>query len=255
MYIELFIVDNLLMNLLIVRLAAALLSVRPPLYRQLAAGALSAAIAAIAAYLWPPLLGLWARPPLLLLMSLALPVRNLRGLLTAACATLFATLAVGGAVFCAELVFGAERVGAGIPLRVFLLGAFCASFLPRAARSAMKRRLPPGSCAGLTIRHRGIERSFAALVDTGCGLHEPLTGLPVIIVACSAYKVFAKLPVRAVTAGGECTLFAFRPEAVFVDGAPVACLAAVSLKKLSAEAIIPPELCGGLREKSICDRE
>ena len=62
MYVELFLLDNLLMNLLIMRLAAALLSVRPPLYRQAAAVAFTACYAALAAYLWPLLGRPFPRP-------------------------------------------------------------------------------------------------------------------------------------------------------------------------------------------------
>ena len=247
MYIELFLLDNLLMNLLIVRLAAALLSVRPPLYRQLAAGALSAAYAAIAAYLVPALAGVWARPIPLAITALALPARNARGFLSCAAATLFATFAVGGAVCCAALLTGGSVNGgwirAGIPLRAALLGALAACFLPRAARGLLRRRIREGLLCTLTVIHRGVEHSFTALVDTGCSLTEPVTGLPVALVRCPYFIRFAALPVRAVTASGEAAFYAFRPDRVLIDGTPADCLVAVCGARMRTQAIVPPQLC------------
>ena len=247
MYIELFLLDNLLMNLLSVWLAAALLSVRPPLYRQAAAVIPAAVYSAAAAYLWPVLGRPWLRILPLLAMALALPFTSLKGYLTGCAAMLFATLAAGGAALCTAFLTGGNAGGgfitAGIPLRAALLGALGVSLLPRAARRLMKRRIRSGTLARLTVEHRGIKRGFTALVDTGDLLTEPVTGLPAAVVFCPALKAYAKLPLRVNTAAGEHVLYAFRPEKVFVDGTPVDCVIALAARPMSADAVIPPELC------------
>lgn len=249
MYIELFLLDNLLMNLLTVRLAAAFISVRPPLYRQLAVCAASAGYAALAAYLCPALAGLWVRPPLLIFMALALPVKRPRGLLGASAAVLFASLIVGGSSLCIALVFGGGiengSISGGIPLRAAALSAAAAAFMPRAVRRALARRLPEGMLVGLAVEHNGIERRFTALVDTGNGLFEPLTGLPVIVVSCRAFARYARIPVGVSTAAGSGMLYAFRPRRITVDGVPVNALVAVTGAKMRCEALAPPSVCPG----------
>ena len=247
MYIELFLLDNLLMNLLIVRLAAALLSVRPPLYLQTAVSLLTAVYAAAAAYLWPLLGRPPLRPLMLAVMALALPFTGVKGYLTCCAATLFAALAAGGAAFCTALIMGGGIEGgfikAGVPLRTALIAALAVSLLPRAARAVQKRRLSGSMLAQFTVEHKGLRHRFTALVDTGNRLSEPVTGLPVAVVACPALKRYAYLPVRIRTAAGEHTLYAFRPERAVVDGESVNCLVAVTEARKGAEAVIPPELC------------
>lgn len=254
MYIELFLLDDLLMNLLIMRLAAALLSVRPPLYRQAAAGAASAVYAALAAYLCPALGRLVFRPLPLIIMTAALPARSVKGVISAAGATLFATLVIGGAALSIALFTGGGInngfISAGVPLRAAALAALAAAAMPRAVRKMLKRRTQNGALVKLTLVHGGIERRFAALVDTGNGLTEPATGLPVIVVRCAAFKRYAALPVMASTAGGSCTLYAFKPKRAEVDGVPVSALIAVSEAKMSCEALVPAAICpapGGKR--------
>ena len=246
MYIELFLLDNLLMNLLIVRLAAALLSVRPPLYRQLAAASASAAYAALAAYLLPWLSGPAARPLPLALMAGAIPAKTPKGFLHAAVATLFATLTAGGAALVIALAFGGGVINGfiagGAPLRTALLAAAAASVMPRAVRSILLRRAPSGLLVELTIEHAGITRSFTALVDTGNGLAEPLTGLPIAVLSCRALARYARLPVRVNTAGGQCVLYAFKPDRMLVEGMPVSALVAVTGQRMRCDALVPPSL-------------
>lgn len=245
MYVELFLLDNLLMNLLIVRLAAALLQVSPPLMRQTAAALLAAGYAAAAAYLRPVMGSLWLRPLPLVLLSLGLPFRGPRGFFACLAALLPATFCVGGAAVCAALLTGGRAgdgfISAGIPLRAALAGAAAASFLPRAARRLAAKR-GGGSFARLSITQAGITRTFRAFIDTGNRLSEPLTGLPVAVVGCRALGRYADIPISVRTAAGRGTLMAFRPDSVSVNGLPAACLVAVSSAGLEHEAVIPPAL-------------
>ena len=249
MYIEVFLLDNLLMNLLIVRLAAALLSQRPPLLRQLGAAGVSALLAALAAYLFPWMRNALLRLPLLGIIALAIPARSFRTYLLAAAATLFATLTVGGCALAAAYSMGGGEenglITGGIALRTLLVSAFAASFLPSAARRILRRRLRNANTARVVLLHRGTLRRFNALVDTGNALYEPVGGLPVAVVKGSGLERFARIPVPVTTASGSAVLYAFSPERMSVDGREVRCLVAVASAGISEEALIPPELCFG----------
>ena len=248
MMIELFLLDELLLNLLIVRLAAALLSVRPPLYRQLGAAVCSALTSALAAYLWPWLTSVWARPLLLGLMASALPVKGAGGFARAMGAVLFSTLVIGGAVLAFALASGGGVSGGfiegGITLRAAVISFALASFLPAAARRILRRRIKNEVCVRVAVLHRGVLRSFVGMVDTGNTLAEPISGLPVVVIRCRALEPYAKLPLPVVTAAGRGSLNCFRPEKVSVSGTPVDCMVAVTRERISAEAIVPPELAG-----------
>ena len=246
-YIEVFLLDNLLANLLILRLAAALLSARPPVWRQLAAALLGSAAAALAAYLLPVLRSALFRLPLLIMMSLAFEVKGVRGRLAAASATALATLIVGGACFAVTLMLGGRAEGSlavsPLPIRTALIAFAAASFLPSAARRMRMRRVKAECAVRLTVLHKGVLRSFRGIADTGNTLVSPIGGLPVIVLRCGALERFARVPVPVVTAAGRTQLPAFRPERACVCGREVDCLIALTRERLSAEALVPAALC------------
>lgn len=248
MLIELFLLDDLLLNLLIVRLAAALLSVRPPLLRQTGAVLLPTLVSALAAYRFSFLAGPLFRLPLLAVMACAQPFKGIRGFAAAMGATLFSTLVTGGAVMALALITGGGMsrgfIEGGISLRAAVAGAALASFLPRLASRIMSRRVRAENAASVVILHKGLLRRFCGMVDTGSSLTEPVSGLPVVVIRCRALKAYAKRPIPIVTAAGRGELWGFRPERVSVNGREVACFAAVTEERLSAEAIVPPVLLG-----------
>ncbi|MBO4385005.1 MAG: sigma-E processing peptidase SpoIIGA [Clostridia bacterium] len=246
MYLELFLIDDLLLNLLILRLAAAFVSVRPPLYRIALVSLASSGVSAAAAYLLPVLRSPFLRLPLLALMALGLPGRSLRAFLINAAAVLTATFTAGGcALAVAYLSGGGVKDGfisGGVSLRAFLSAALAVSFLPRAVRSILRRRVRNGNSAKVVLLHDGIPRRFDALIDTGNSLFEPVTGLPVAVIRCRALKPYARLPIPVATAAGRTVLFGFRPDRISVNGRETACIVAVTDEKTGAEAIVPPEL-------------
>ena len=246
MYIELFLADDLLLNLLILRLAAALVSVRPPMYRTAAAALLAALYSAAAAFLCPALLHPLLRLPLLAVISLGLPCVGFRGFLRNAGVTLFATFIVGGCATVLALITGGSFkngfISGGIPLRLALITALAASLLPSAARRILRRRLNNSSRARVVLLHGGQILRFDALVDTGNSLSEPVTGLPVAVISCERLKAFAHVPIPAETAAGRIVLMGFRPDGFSVNGREADCIVAVTERKLRAGAIVPPEL-------------
>lgn len=245
MYVELFFIDNFLMDFLIVRLAAALAGERTRLTRELAFTALSAAAACVSAYGNPLFMSLPARILQLALISGALRGRGIKRRIRASLIVLAATAAVGGCA--AALVFftgGAYKNGVligGTGLRRALAGAAAASLLPRAAR-AIRFKSPPPNRAELSVRHGGREFVFRGIVDTGNSLVDPLTGLPVAVVECKALECEARLPVPVRTAAGRTVLMGLRPERVTVNGEEADCVIALAPRGLADEALIPPAL-------------
>ena len=248
MYIEIFLLDNLLLNLLIVRLAAVMLSVRPPLYRQTGAAFISALTAALAAYKLPWLGSPLLRLPLLALISAAIPFKGAKGLIIAMSATLVSTLIVGGGTFALALIDGGGfengSISGGITLRTMLISLALMSLIPSAIRRILRRRLAAQTSVRVLIAHKGILRRFDGIIDTGNTLAEPVSGMSVVIVRCPALKRFAKIPVPTTTAAGRTWLMCFQPDSISVDGREVECMVALTDERLSAEAVVPPEVCG-----------
>lgn len=246
MYLELFLLDDLLLNLLILRLAAAFVSVRPPIYRICAVSLAASGLSAAAAYLLPFLRSPLFRLPLLALMALGLPGRSPKAFLMNAASVLVSTFLSGGAALAAAYLTGGGVkegfISGGITVRIFLMTAFAVSFLPRCIRGLLRRRVKNAARAKVVLLHDGVPRSFSALVDTGNSLVEPLSGLPVAVVSCRALRAYARLPIPVVTAAGRTVLYGFMPDRFSVNGREVACVVAVANEKTGAEAIVPPEL-------------
>ena len=249
MYFELFLLDDLLLNLLIMRLAAAMLSVRPPKFRMLAAGLASSLVSAAAAYLWPFLRSPFLRIPLLLVMTLGIPAGSLKAFTKNACAVLLATFIAGGCAQAVALLTGGGVkdgfISGGLGLRAALFAAFLVSLLPSAARRILRRRLKNESSAEVVILDGGVLRRFSAAVDTGNCLYEPVTGLPVAVIDYPAFRDRAKIPIPAKTAAGNVILMGFRPERISVNGREVELIVALSEGRLGAQAIVPPDVMIG----------
>ena len=247
MYIELFLFDNMLMNLLILLLASALLSTRIRTVRLLAFSFAGAVISALAAAGAGVLLSLPAKLALTLAASLALPARGARARLFAFFALLLSALIAGGAVVLVCFALGGSTVFGivygGIPLRAALIGAAVTALIPRLVRRVLARRVGAGMTVRLVVELRGGKRlECAALVDTGNTLRDPVTALPVIVLSARRFPDEARsagrlLPIR--TASGRAVLPALRPVRVLIDGASVNALVAFSRAET---ALVPPSL-------------
>lgn len=226
MYIELFLLDNLLMNLLVLHLTAVLLSIRPKKRRILLFALGGTAYAAVGAGLFPWLLGFPAKLIAGLPLAFALPVKSLRDFIKNWLALMLATLMSGGAVFAVSIIFS-EDFSQGIALRTFLIGALAVSLLPGRIRILLARRVKNENIVQLEIRFKDDVLRCPALVDTGCSLTEPITAVPVILIPasyegkldCSTMK--HTLPIPMTTAAGERTIQGFRPESIYIEGRSV----------------------------------
>ena len=231
MYIELFLLDNVLMDLIILRMACALCA-RPCALWRVALFALLGALYAWAALAYP-ILRHWVGKCLCAgLLALALPNGKSVALYAKAllCVLLSAFL-TGGMLFALTYAFcGSVRA---LPLRWALVGACAAAYLPR-----LLRRRESAPLQRLCIAHGGQVYALKARLDTGNTLFEPVSGLPVIVAWAPALAPYAHIPVPAATVQGKGVLYALKPDAITLDGAPVGALLGCSKQPLAC-AMVP----------------
>ena len=246
MYIELFLLDNLVMDCLMLRIAAVLGAGRLPVRRMLLASALGACGAWVALF-FPPLVSLPGKAVSGLLFALAFPAKSLREYGHAAAAVFAAAFLTGGLVFALALCFdGGMRGGAvlaSLPVRTALYAALAAAFLPNLIRRPPARRARAGIHTVVMLCAAGREYRLDALTDTGNALVEPLSGKPVIVAYLPELAEYAHIPIPTATAGGTGILYALRPERLSVNGRESEALLALSSVPLhGTEALLPPEL-------------
>lgn len=236
MYIELFLLDNTLMNLLILRAACALSAHRAKFRLLLGVSFLGAVYGALCQYF--PFLGCL---PMKILAAAAmacalLPGRGGLSALPGALGTVLgACFLVGGLCWC--LLLAIEGNGA-LTLRVTLLSAALAAYLPRPIRALLRRRRT--GTTTLVVEHGGQRYSIPCMTDTGNLLYEPLSGLPVAVAYLPALAGSANIPVPVSTVNGTRMLYAFRPEKALLAGqTPLDILIALSPEPLAA-ALLPP---------------
>lgn len=250
MYIELFLLDNLLMNLIILRLASAMLSVRANILLTTLFALAGAAVAALGAGGAALLLSPIAKLILTAFMSLALPAHGAKRRVLAFLAAFVSAAAVGGVVMLISLTLGGEMlfgaVYSGLSLRTALIGGALAAFLPNLIRRILSRRIENSQTVRLSILLKTGEKiECAALIDSGNLLFEPVSALPVIVLSAKKYAGAAKLadiPIPARTAGGGCTLHALKPLRIFINGSEVDAIVAFSAART---ALVPLSLVHG----------
>lgn len=246
MYIELFLLDNLVMDCLMLRIAAVLGAGRLPARRMLLASALGACGAWVALF-FPPLVSLPGKAVSGLLFALAFPAKSLREYGHAAAAVFAAAFLTGGLVFALALCFdGGMRGGvvlASLPVRTALYAALAAAFLPNLMRRFRAQRARAGTHTMVTLCAAGREYRLDALTDTGNALVEPLSGKPVVVAYLPELAEHAHIPIPTATAGGTGILYALRPEQISINGRESEALLALSSVPLhGTEALLPPEL-------------
>lgn len=242
MYIELFLLDNALMDLLILRLAAAMRGTR--LYKGRAAlGCFAGALYALWAACWPPAGCLAAKVAFGLLLAMALSPKGWRDYGLGVLCLFTAAFLVGGLAFALAMATGGRiengAVWGGIPLRTALVTALAASFLPRAIRRILRRKKL--GMVTLTMLQDGKRRILAGMVDSGNGLYEPCTGLPVIVAYLPDLAGQAQVPIPVATVQGKQVLFGFRPQQLQANGTALEAWIALSPTPLQdVDALIPP---------------
>lgn len=222
MYIELYILDNLLMNALILRLAACICGIEARGLRIFILSFLGA-IYALLALFFERLMHPISKLLLCAIMATGLPFKCIREFLINCCAVFFSTLLAGGLAYAFALSFGGSMqngyIVTSIPLRVAICVIATLVFLPSLIRRIRRRLRRRSLKMNLVIKHKGEIFRFTALLDTGSSLHEPISGLPGILVISDNLKPFASVPV--ISRGAFCDgriIYGFRPDSVSLDG-------------------------------------
>ena len=249
-YIELFLLDNILMNLLILRIASVLLAKRARLLRMSLFAVSAAIYAAVAVGIFPVLLKLPLKIGAGFILALFMPFRSFREYIKSYLALLLATLIAGGTVFALALAFG-ERMQNGIALPTAVTGMLLVSLLPKKLRSLAAARLRNDSVVEIALEFRGACMCCTGIIDTGNGLTEPVSALPVILLPenGSGAELRSRLgrkdtvPVPMLTAGGEGMVRVFIPDRITVNGCEVSACAAFSRVRT---AVVPPSAAAGI---------
>lgn len=220
--IELFLADNLMMNYLILRIAAVLTGEKKRVFFMLGVSAAGAGYAALSLSVLPALMG--PVPKMLLTAFMALPLarswrRYLKGLF---CLVLCACL-LGGLMFGLVLLTGGGVTGgyylATVPVRVVLATAFIGALLPRAVATILHALRLRSLRVKLRITLEDRVLLLNALVDSGNLLTEPITGKPVVVLRPGIFSKEGGLPVPFHTVSGTGVLFAHRAKKIEVfDG-------------------------------------
>ncbi len=240
MYIELFLLDNILMNLLICRLAAAMGAKRMHIRRAVLFSTAGAVYGAFA-YAHPRLNSLPCKVMLCIFMAYALPFKGAREYaanFTAMCAAAFI---IGGSAFFAVYATGGAANGSligGVPLRIMLFAASAAAAMPSVARRIRQHRIQKQNTHILTITRKNKTYTLTAMVDSGSSLVEPVSGLPVAVAYIPEQRGDIPIPVSTVQGSG--IMYAFRPDSAVFNGVELDILIALSDNPVYPQALLPP---------------
>ncbi|MBE5785009.1 MAG: hypothetical protein E7330_04340 [Clostridiales bacterium] len=252
MYLETFLLDNFLMDLLLLRLAAAIASRHLPV-RRLMLGAFAGALLSWAALFLPALFRFPGKLITGLILTLFFPFCSKKAFLHTAVSVFAAAFLVGGLAFAAAYSFGEREGGLVIlpsPVRGMLTAAAAAVLLPAAVRRFRTARRQNGFRRELIFFAGGKEYRLSALIDTGNALAEPLSGRSVVIAYLPELAPYASIPVPAKSVLGQDILFALLPAYIRIDGEEADALIAITKAPLAGtDALLPAALAEPSNEK------
>ena len=230
MYIELYALDNMLMDALILRLAASLVARKAGIKRLLLFSFIGSVMATIS-IVWPIALSLPAKLIQGCVLALFLRWEGIRRYIESVFAVLIsACIASGTALALSQLVnAGGEHGGALL--------------LPRLIRAFRQKRAFSCGAAKLSFSAFGKNYELCAIRDSGCTLAEPVSGLPVIIAYLPELNENAHIPVPMHSVAGSAMVYAFVPDKVSIDGVDTDALIAVISNRIhGADALIPYQI-------------
>lgn len=248
--IELFLLDNLMMNYLTLRLACVFCNCSAKQWRMLLAAFFGAVYALLSMWKLPILRGLV--PKLMLSLLMALPVaERLKAYPKALLCLLLAACLMGGVMFGLLMLFGGELYHGAyvctISVRMALLAACVCACLPRLVVGGLHAIRQRRCSVHICIRFADRTIALAALIDSGNLLTEPISGLPVVVVQPGILPKTQRVrPVAFRSVGGAGLLYAMRPAEMLVYQSHwrrVDAMVAESAYALkSADAILPATL-------------
>lgn len=244
MYIELFLLDNIIMNAIILKLAALICSKSIRFLRLILASLFGAVYAYLS--LWFPLLMMLPfKLVSMIALSFAINTKERNERIRACIALFVSSMAVGGAaLLVAEVLGGGYYDGAVIasePMRFVLLSIIAALVLLRLFKRLKVMKRAPKMC--LEIKHGEKTLMLEAMLDSGNGVYDPVTLLPVIIIYMKEMENEANIPVPVVSANEKSIMYAFKPDEIKLDGESVDALVGISkLPIKGCDALVPYQL-------------
>ena len=243
MYIELFLLDNTVMNALICMLAGALCSRRARVGRT-ALFSFGGAVYAAFAMHFKLLMTFPFKLALCAVMGMAMPFKGAKEYITGLVAMFAAAFITGGTAFFIVYATGGAVTEGGlygsVSLRVMLIAALAAAAMPSLCRRMKRAKLAAEGVGKLTIKHAGGIYELNAKVDSGNTLAEPLSGLPVIVVYLPQLRNEANIPISARTVSGEEILFGLKPQYISFCGIELDAIVAISNIPTHPQGLIPP---------------
>ena len=245
--IETFLLDNTLMNCCVYLTAAAWMGVRIRMFPTLCVSLLGAIYALVSLFFCPTLRDPMIKIPGFLILSMLLfqkagAWRSLPFLLFSAAMTggtaMLLTLQLGGSVYADGTMIGT------VPLRAAMLFAFVALCLPRLIRRVLSIRRRRSLHTEVVIRLSAHTYRLDALIDSGNLLHEPITGLPVILIDRPIDRPLLPVPFRKLS--GDGVLYGERPVSVTLPafgGSVTDCICVQAPTPIGkAQAVLPESM-------------
>lgn len=256
---ELFL-ENLIIDYVLLIVTSRLSGIAAQRMRVLAAALLGAVYALLAALSGAGFLISWAFKVAVGLLMVMVVFGAARELLRVCLVFFGVSAAFAGAVMASAIVRGEGLAPAAVGHVSFgaLLLAFAVFYvLFTAVFRSVTRRRTKGSIGTLTVTYRGRRAVLPALLDTGNGLREPVSGLPVAVCALKsalplfdgpAAKILSRQPDPALALeelfdAGICSfllvpyravgvssgmLLAFRPDGIRIGQRELTCLVALA---------------------------
>lgn len=243
--LEWFLLDNLVMDLLILRLASVFAGARFRLRTALPFAGLGALYAALAISVVPEFNHLLARLLLGACMSIPL-MRGRRSILRAILSLYLAAFLSGGLMLAFGFLFGGKASGNAVigttPLRAVLLATLALVFLPRMMRELIALYRARERLVQVRVRMEDRVLQLSALLDSGNLVLEPYSGKMLLLVQPGLLEKGGR-PAPYRTIHGEGMLFAQnaqRVEAYFGQWIELDVMVAESPKRIQgADAILP----------------
>ncbi|MBQ9950308.1 MAG: sigma-E processing peptidase SpoIIGA [Clostridia bacterium] len=235
MYIELFILDNMVFNMLILRIASALSGRR---FSRIGAFFVCAFQTVYSAFAVNRYIMRFLPFKLLLCFLFALPffVADRKVTLAPVMYVLLSTVICGGTVY----MLNGGSVYSGNWLRLILYPALMLFSLPALLRRLKKKRHIERNTTEIKFVFSGTEYIKEGIYDSGNLLTEPVSGLPVIVLYAPELKKHAKLPLICSDMSSSGNLIhALRPEKLLIDGIPFDMLIAPTDKNPHMKALVP----------------
>lgn len=208
--IELFLLDNFIMDFLMLRIAAVLIGGKIPLARLLSASAAGTVYALAALSIAPFLNSFWVK--LLFGAGLAwMLVPSPEQVIRAALSVFVASCVMAGGMLLIVLLFGGSFENgtyfAPVPVRIALSGIALASVLPRVFLTMVHAVRTRSRLGEATVVFKDRVLTVSVLIDSGNLLTEPISGKPVMLVRPKLLSTSGGriVPYRTVHGGGLLT--------------------------------------------------